>query len=242
MRVMFFLLTTAVCYLIMSAVVPPVRADEPKPEALKAEDVLGRMAKVYSGCKSYRDSGVVKTVFVQANGNRTVEKPFTTVFLRPDRFRFEFKENNGRGQERRYIIWRKGKEVQTWWDIKPGVEKPESLNLALAGATGVSDLSAHTVPALLLPKEVEGRRLMDMTEAKRIDDAKLDKVDCFRIEGKFGGNPTTLWIDQKSFLVRQIDAQNKFDDFRTETTTTYDPAIDDEIPDKKLEFDPPTQK
>jgi outer membrane lipoprotein-sorting protein len=239
---MFLLLTPAVCCHITAAVAPPVSpvsADEPKPEALKAEDVLGRMAKAYSGCKSYRDSGVVKTVFVRANGNQTVEKPFTTAFVRPDRFRFEFKENEGDGQERRYIVWRKGKEVQTWWDIKPGVEKPESLGLALAGATGVSGSSAHTVPALLLPKEVEGRRLTDMSEAKRIDDAKLDKVDCFRIEGKFGGSPTTLWIDQKSFLVRRIDSQKKFDDFRTETTT-YDPAIDEEIPNKKLEFDPPT--
>jgi outer membrane lipoprotein-sorting protein len=242
MRVVFSLLMPAACCLITATVVLPVIADEPKPQALKAQDVLDRMAKVYAGCKSYHDSGVVKTVFVQADGNRTVEKPFTTAFVRPDRFRFEYKENDGGGPERRYIVWRRGKEVQTWWDGKPGVEKPESLNLALAGATGVSGESAHTVPALLLPKEVEGRRLTDMTEAKRIADAKLDKVDCSRIEGKFAGRPTTLWIDQKSFLVRRIDAQMKFHDFRTETTTTYDPAIDEEIPDQKLEFDPPKQK
>ena len=225
--------------LIAAAVVLSVSADEPKPQALKAQDVLDRMAKAYAGCKSYHDSGVVKTVIVQTGGNLTVAKPFTTAFVRPDRFRFEYKEKDGGGQERRYIVWRKGKEVQTWWDGKPGVEKPESLNLALAGATGVSGESAHTVPALLLPKEVEGRRLTDMTEAKRIDDAKLDKVDCFRIEGKFAGSPTMLWIDQKTFLVRRIDTQQKFDNFRTEETTTYDPVIDEEIPDKKLEFDPP---
>jgi outer membrane lipoprotein-sorting protein len=241
MQVVFSLLIPAACCLITATVVLPVSPDEPKPQALKAQDVLDRMAKAYAGCKSYHDSGDVKTVFVLADRNLTVEKPFTTAFVRPDRFRFEYNEKDGGGQERRYIVWRKGKEVQTWWDVKPGVEKPESLNLTLAGAAGVSGSSAHTVPALLLPKEVEGRRLTDMTEAKRIADAKLDKVDCFRIEGKFGGNPTTLWIDQKTFLVRRIDAQMKFDDFRTETTTTYDPAIDEDIPDKKLEFDPPKQ-
>ena len=242
MRVVFLLLMPVACCLSTATVVLPVSADEPKAQALKAEDVLDRMAKAYAGCKSYHDSGVVKTVFVQADGNRTVEKPFTTAFVRPDRFRFEYKEKDGGGPERRYIVWRNGKDVQTWWDVKQGVEKPKSLALALAGATGVSGSSAHTVPALLLAKEVEGRRLMDMTEAKRVEDAKLDKVDCFRIEGKFAGSPTTLWIDQKKFLVRRIDAQKKFDDFRTETTTTYDPAIDEEIPEKKLEFDPPKQK
>jgi outer membrane lipoprotein-sorting protein len=241
MRVVFSLVTSAACCLITAVVVLPVSADEPNPEALKAQDVLDRMAKVYAGCKSYRDSGVVKTVFIQDANNHTVEKPFTTAFVRPDRFRFEYKEKQD-GQERRYLVWRKGKEVQTWWDIKPGIEKPESLDLALAGATGVSGVSAHTVPALLLPNEVGGRRLTDMTGAKRIEDAKLDKVDCFRIEGKYADSPMTLWIDKKTFLVRRIDSQQKFGNFRTEATTTYDPVTDDEIPDKKLEFDPPKEK
>jgi hypothetical protein len=48
-------------------------------------------------------------------------------------------------------------------------------------------------------------------EGKRVEDAKLDKVDCFRIEGKFAGNPTTIWIDKKTFLVLRIDEQMKFD-------------------------------
>src|SRR5262245_26962508 len=178
MRAVFSLLIPAACCLITAIVVLPLNGDEPKPQALKAQDVLDRMAKAYASCKSYHDSGVVKTVFVQAGGNWTVEKPFTTAFVRPDRFRFEYKEKDGGGQERRYIVWRKGKEVQTWWDVKPGVEKPESLGLALAGASGVSGSSAHTVPALLLPKEVSGRRLTDLTEAKRLKDAKIDKVDC----------------------------------------------------------------
>jgi len=220
---------------------PPASADEAKPDALKAHDVLDRMAKVYAGCKLYRDTGVVKTVFVQATGNWTVEKPFKTAFVRPDRFRFEYTEERG-GRDQRYIVWRKGKDVQTWWDGKPGVEKASSLELALAGAAGVSGGSAHTIPALLLPKDVSGRRLTDLTEAKRAEDAKIDKVDCLRIEGKFGDAPMTLWIDKKKFLVRRIDSKKKFDNFSTEETTTYDPVIDDEIPDKALEFDPPKSK
>lgn len=234
-------LTLAVCCVVTFLVWRSVDADEPKPDALKAQDVLDRMTKVYANCESYRDSGVVKTIFIEALGKRTVTKPFTTAFVRSDRFRFEYKEKRGEGEneENRYIVWRKGKEVQTWWDVKPGVEKPESLRLALAGATGVSGGSANTVPALLLPNEVGGGLLTALPEAKRVEDAKLDKVNCFRIEGKWGDSPMTLWIDQKTFLVRRIDTKRKFDEFSTEDTTTYDPIIDEEIPDKALEFDPP---
>lgn len=217
---------------------PPAHADEPPPDGLQALDVLDRTAKVYAGCKSYRDTGVVTIVFVAATGDRTDERPFETTFVRPDRFRFEYTRNR-RARGDRYIVWRKGEEVRTWWDVKPGVERPESLELALAAATGVSGGSAHTIPALLLPQEVGGGRLTDLKEARRAEDASLDGVECFRIEGTYGGHPVTVWIDKKSFLVRRISSTTQFDDFRTEETTTYDPSIGGEIPEEAMEFDPP---
>jgi outer membrane lipoprotein-sorting protein len=215
---------------------PKAKADNPS-----AKQIVDRMAKAYADCKTYRDSGGVKTLFVQDSGNRTVTKPFTTAFVRPDRFRFEYKETIG-DQQMRYIISSNEKEVQTWWDVKPGIEKPESLNLALGAAVGVSSFSSNNIPALLLPDKVNPRRLLMLTEPKRAEDAKLDKVECFRVEGTFGGNPITLWIDKKSYLVRRIDEQAKFDNFRTEQTTTYDPTIDEQITDKMLKFDPPAPK
>ncbi len=209
-------------------------AEEQQPDKLSAKQIVDRMVREYAQCKSYRDSGVVKTVFIRSDRKHTVEKPFTTVFVRPGGFRFEYKD-----EERRYIVWRKGNDVQTWWDVTPGIKNPESLGLALAAATGVSSGSAHTVPALLIPDEVGGRRLTDITEAQRIEDAKFDKVDCFRIQGQSVGSPMTIWVDKKTFLVRKIDSQRKFDDFRTERTTTYEPVINGKISDETLKFDPP---
>jgi outer membrane lipoprotein-sorting protein len=215
---------------------PKAKADDPS-----AKQIVDRMAKAYTDCKTYRDSGVVKTVFVEEGGNRTVTKPFTTAFVRPDRFRFEYTDTIG-DQQMRYIISSNDKEVQTWWDVKPGIEKPESLNLALGTAVGVSGYSSINISALLLPDKVSPRRLLMLTEAKRAEDGKLDKIECFRVEGKFSGNPTILWIDKKSYLVRRIDEQAKFDNFRTEQTTTYDPIINEKVTDKMLKFDPPAPK
>ena len=234
--------TCVIWYLTATLLLPLACARKPKQDTLTAKEVVERMAKTYASCKTYRDSGIVRTVFIQAGRDHIVEKPFSTVFVRPDRFRFEYKEKElGNRREYRYIVWRKGKDVQTWWDVAPGIEKPQSLGSALAGATGVSGGSAHTVPALLIPDEVGGRRLTDITEAKRIEDAKLNKVDCFRIQGQFVGSPMTLWVDKKTFLVRRIDSQIKFDNFSTQETTTYKPVIDGEVTDKMLEFDPPKQ-
>ena len=147
-------------------------ADEPKAEAPTAAQILERMGKAYAGCKTYRDSGAVKTDFIGADRNFTSEKPFTTAFVRPDKFRYEFKDTKPNGRVSRFIAWKDGKDVRLWWDVQPGEKKHDSLDIPVAMGTGISGSSAHTVPALLLPDEVSGSRLSELTDVKRIDDAK----------------------------------------------------------------------
>jgi hypothetical protein len=184
----------------------------------------------------------VKIVYLERLGRRTEERPFRTAFVRPDRFRFEYQETGFFGAKRRYIVSRVGSKVQTWWDVRPGIEAPESLNSALGAATGVSGGSAHTIPVLLLPGEVEGRRLTDMTDVKRIADATLGGVDCFRVEGTYANVPRTVWVEQKTFLVRRIEFESTFPSFRTQETTTYEPVVDKPVAQELLEFNPPLQK
>jgi outer membrane lipoprotein-sorting protein len=206
---------------------------------LTAAQVLDRVARTYASCESYRDSGVVKTALTESGGRRwTEEKPFKTAFVRPDRFRFEYTEESF-GRQVCYIICADGKKVLKCWDLQPGVEEAPSLGLALAGATGVSGGSAHTIPALLLPRQVGGRLLTDLPRAKRMEDGPIDGNACFRLEASLIGQPITVWVDQQAFTVRRIDEQRTFPGFRTETTTTYEPAINCEIPPEMLEFNRP---
>jgi outer membrane lipoprotein-sorting protein len=231
--------TGAICYLMAALLSSLSYAGEPKQDTLTAQELLEHMAKTYADCKTYRDSGIVRTLFVQADRDHTIEKPFSTAFVRPDRFRFEYKEKKKNDQSNRYIIWRKGEDVQSWWDIAPNLRRPLSLGRALNYASGVSGGSSRTVPALLIMDEVGRLQPIDFTNAKRIKDAMLDKVACFRIQGQSVGSPMTIWIDKKRFLIRRIDSQRKFDDFRTEQTTTYEPVINGEISAEMLKFDPP---
>lgn len=219
---------------------PAARPDDPA-----ARLILDRMKKTYADCTWYADSGVVTTEFFRDSGkSHTTEKRFTTAFVRAGRVRFEFTDMHLRTGDRqaRYIIWSDGQRVQTWWDVKPGIETPESLHLALGAANGVSGGSSLTIPALLLPDELGGGMLMHIAGAQCLDDGSFEDHDCFRVEGQYGGHPITVWIDKKSHLVRRIDEQAKINDFRTETTTTYDPSIDQIIADERLEFNPPVTK
>src|SRR5262245_1658743 len=70
-------------------------------DEVDAKMLLDRMAQVYAGCRSYRDTGAVSTHYKSTSGSWVDELTFRTAFLRPARFRFEFVDRG-----RRYIVWK----------------------------------------------------------------------------------------------------------------------------------------
>ena len=205
-----------------------------------AREILARMARAYAECDSYLDEGVVTTVFIDDDRTWTTERPFSTALVRPDRFRFEYSEREPGFLRLEYIVWRDGREVRSWFHATPGVEEVSSLSLALAGATGVSGGSAHTIPHLLMPDQLGGSSLAYLRDPELLETTDLDGFECYRIRSVSADSPEVLWIDKSSYLVRRIDEATEFDDFRTEKVTTYRPQINGPIADELLAFDPPS--
>jgi hypothetical protein len=215
--------------------------------------LLGRVRRVYAEARTYRDAGVVTTTFFKPDGAVMMvsRKPFTTAFVRPDRFRYEYTEERREGERpSRYLVARDAaREVRTWWDVTPGVRTGRDLSLALAGATGVSSGSANTVPSLLLTGAAE-RDVGDWTRRRpveRLADAETAGRTCLRFSATIGARPNapasgsvfTYWVDAESLLLRRIESTSTFPDFFTEAITTYEPVLDADVPDAALAFDPP---
>jgi hypothetical protein len=238
---------------------------------MNPEQILAALAEMYATCLSYRDSGRVVTKFFPQNRRpHTSVKPFTTAFIRPDRFRFEYKSRRGEDEWDRYIIWATGGEARTWWDVQPGIERHESLGAALVGPGGVSGGSANTIPALLVPQQFRGRRLTELVDLVSLGDEALDGVACYRLSGRFvpfpsdpaseerrrleairltgrepeqaDQGPFTVWIDRGTLLVRRLEHHTRFQTFRTENVTEYEPAVGIVIADEELRFDPPERE
>src|SRR5579862_3937104 len=137
--------------------------------ATPAQRVLQQMAEVYSSCRSYRDTGTVTDQFgANANGFGgpafTKTTKFNTLFVRPNQFRFEFTTTSETpalkgfpkmpaftGFDNHFVTWQNKGRVYMWWTVQPEVQTEESLDMSIAGATGISDSSAHNVPRLLIP-------------------------------------------------------------------------------------------
>jgi hypothetical protein len=193
------------------------------------------------------------------------KKPFKTAFVRPDRFRFEFSDSFPNSTKyHRYIIAATGSDVSTWWDIRPGVERAESLSMAIAGATGVSSGSAYEIPTLLMRDLFPPKTNWSHVEFARLDDGEIEDSLTFRIERRyridpaaqqimrdeatkalgwsppeFDHLPDVFWIDQRSFLIRRIDHSFRHRFFDSDSVTTYEPLINEAVPDELLRFDPP---
>ncbi len=107
----YFVLLIACTVLLSLTLKGTISAEAQHPDSLTANEIINRMADEYAKSKSYSDSGVVKTVFIRTDSRRTVDKPFTTAFIRPDRFRFEYREKKHGNREFRFIVYREGKDV-----------------------------------------------------------------------------------------------------------------------------------
>jgi outer membrane lipoprotein-sorting protein len=203
--------------------------------------IIQRTLEVYLQCSSYRDSGKATTVFYpEGRQPFTEDKPFRTAFLRPGQFRFEFESTLLAGK--RYIIWRYGDTVQTWWNAAdPPLRTPQSFIAAIGGAMGVSGQSAYRVPSLLLASDISGswaERLRAMTP---IEDGTIDGKSFYRFQSPPRQTPDatsveTVWIDKETFLIRRAFLEGQMEDSRIEVTTDYDAAINVPIPPEQLTF------
>lgn len=217
---------------------------------LSAGLLLQRVASSYAGARTYRDKGYVYTTVYGPRGVRSNQVSFATAFSRAGRrFRFEFVVPYPVAPplglpERRWIIFRSGSRIDQWSFLGAKAVTPETFGLLIAGATGISRGAAHHVPALLMPRDVTGRRLTDHLYAARVlDQLSCAHRSCLRVEarlhpedGEFG---SVIWIDREQLLIRRLDARCRRGTFVINSITTYDPVMDESIPEQELEFAPP---
>lgn len=213
------------------------------------QELMNRMFASYACCHSYMDEGEVVTVFTGGEKRWPDTRPFSTVFVRPSDFRFEFGDRYRNDLEwERYIVWQGGESILTWWSVEPNVGSEPSLMLALAGATGVSSGSAMTIPHLLMPDTIRCKGIMSFAHWNLTGEETIGSAAAYKIQGnkhwhEHDGESHqcrfTIWVDRQTLLILQTFHSNQFEDFVAETTTTYRPQINAIVPSDNLAFNPP---
>lgn len=172
-----------------------------------ARECLAAIATRYQALESYTDDGFVRP-FGSSGPNRCW---FKTQFRRPGLFRFQFATPHPY-TPLRHIVTKTviGSDGTTAFfstqrhDSAPRTEIEDSLELAVAGATGISMGTAHTIGSLLLDC-VGGFALPMLNRPRFRRSRQLDGQHCGRITAIHPrGGRVTVWFGTSDLLLRKL--------------------------------------
>jgi len=196
---------------------------------LTAEEILERVSSVYASCRSYADEGEVSTQVVI--GSNPMVQDFTTAFVRPDKFRFEFRASH-RGT--RFVVWKAGALEFAEW---PTGVRPAEIDETLLNLFTTSHGAAVTVPALLFPEVFHGPGLFaSLASIKLSGEEKIDGHRTFKIQAYLQNEPFTLWVDTNQFLILKVEQKSRLGRMDLRTITKYRPVVNAAISPDRLAF------
>jgi outer membrane lipoprotein-sorting protein len=192
--------------------------------------VMRQVVETYHSLSTYADRG--ESIVRLTSVNYMVE--FETLFKRPARLRFEWtnERSKPRGLKQHGLIWSDGTNAWASYSFRGNkLEQKKDLDLAVAGATGASADTAHTIPRLLTD-DVGGVRLDEIQNLKILGNDTADGVECVVLVGHYRNVPERkIWVGRTDHLIRRIEDRSQ-GMMREEVRTQI--VVNEEIPDSRF--------
>lgn len=172
-----------------------------------ASECLAAVAARYATLQSYSDEGMVR----RRAWSAAPECWFNTHSAQ-GKFRFQFTTPHPHRKLRHVlsecVVGTDGVMPYFWnrhYSEAPTLDREERMEIVIAGATGISRGSAHTIGSLLL-KDIGGFSCFrDLRRPRFRQMQDWDSVPCYRVSGLHpSGHRYTLWIGQHDLLLRRI--------------------------------------
>ena len=143
--------------------------------------------------------------------NRPHETQFSTAYRAPGLFRFAFSKQHPYWPLRHIIVAEHvcGSDGSGPYQYRHSrhreeLQRPPSLELAVAGATGISAGSAHTIGTLLF-EECDGFTLLNMRRIRFRGEREIDGVACMGVTGRHPrGGRVTAWFGVQDLMLRCV--------------------------------------
>jgi hypothetical protein len=182
---------------------------------LSASDVIAKSEAAYAAMKTYVGTTTVRS---QADaGARKLDLVSTAriTFMRPGKLRIEGKTGGDVAKGVRghpFVIVSDGQATWKSWPIQNNgaFQEVQNVTTALAGKAGVAHGAADTIPAVLMKSDGTPPGGYDPFRVPRVSAPYLaghetiDSADCYKIIVNHAEFDATLWIDSKSFVLRQM--------------------------------------
>src|SRR5262245_30115538 len=180
---------------------------------MSAADVIKKSEAAYAAVKTYVGTTTMRVKTTIADKKSDEVSTAKVTFQRPGKLRIEGKTASGfsAGKGKPFVIISDGKTTWKSTAIQNNGAFSEVQNLGLAGASVLSFGVVESIPAALMKSDGAPPSSHDPFMVTRMSPPKLpgheaiDGADCYKLITKhpqFGD--VTLWIDSKSFLLRQM--------------------------------------
>jgi len=173
-------------------------------DSLKPEEIIHKMMQIYASINSYIDEGVVNSYLSQNGQGASFQIKFKTIFLRPNRLRFELNYSTGNGTRvDQEILLSDGEQI--FISEKKKLVPIRSIEEGLAALTGISLGSSYFVPRMLLG--LREKFLLSNLKSLRIEgEEKIDDEDFVLIRGKHPKRESDIliYIKKKDSILVKI--------------------------------------
>jgi len=172
------------------------------------DDILARMSAAYAAAQSYSDTGEVLVHWKDQSEPNEIR--FETAFARPNYFKFVWVAHHPylplRHIKWRSAIWSDGTKSYLWQMHDEPASEPQStqtLELAVAGATGVSGGAALTVANLLMP-EIQAHSIRELKRLHLLGIEQVEGIPCYHITGSGVLGDHDIWVSTDDLLIRKL--------------------------------------
>ena len=181
------LVSAAICLFILH----PTQA-----AALTPPQIVQRCQRAYSALRSYQGNTTVTTL--GNDGKRTYHTSAHILFARPNKIRAAGADMMG-GQ---FAYVSNG--AATYQNIGGHWSRSQNAEMAIAGATGIGQNAATTVPALLLHTRWGAPFSRALKFAPTVGREAIGGTPCYRVTATSPMGTETFWIDSRTFLMKRF--------------------------------------
>jgi outer membrane lipoprotein-sorting protein len=171
------------------------------PADLPAADILQNAAKKYAGLTSYSDEGSSSAMLGKINASSNT---FTIKLARTNLYQVAWWQD-GEIYMPKGVVWSAGDGDYLWMGKNFTPRKSESMEMALAGATGISGGAAASIPGTFFKMNWGGQLGLAVKDARRKADEKIDGIDCYVLTHGTDGRTNIMWIGRSDLLIHQIE-------------------------------------
>lgn len=196
------------CFGLLATGVSGCKRSPEEPQLQSAQEVLDAMVAAYKKAESYSDRGELRLVAELEGQKSDNAAPFSVALVRPNKIGVRAYQAELAIDGEQMLAKLSDLPDQALAKDAPAKLTPQAiyadqiLASALVGKSG-----APPQLALLLEKEPLKQILGDAEQPELGEPADIDGHKCYCVQAKWPGNAgvETLWIDQKTFLLRRLE-------------------------------------